>query len=287
MSTSVTRVGANLPSGNFLPDVFSKKLQAKYYASTTLWDVANRNWEGEIKGQGAKVIIRVRPSITTGAYTVNGTINYQDLADDKIELLVDKARYAAFKVDDIDKAQADINIINEASTDMAENMKIDIEKEVFGTVYASAGNSITSQQVTAANVLAWILTAGERLDEDNVPVEGRWLIIPPWIRTLLLQSDIKAAYLTGDQTSPLRNGKLGMIDRFMVYVSNNLSGIDTVGGPRYCLAGHKDGISFASQITKTEPLRLQNTFGDAIRALNVYGFKVTKDVALVSMPAYK
>lgn len=287
MATSVARFGSNLPNGNFLPDIFSKKLQAKYYSTTTLWDIANRNWEGEIKGQGSKVIIRKRPTVVTGAYSVNGTINYQDLADDKIELLVDKARYAAFKVDDIDKAQSDINIINEASTDMAENMKIDIEKEVFGSVYADAGNTITSQQVTASNVLLWFLTAGERLDEDNVPVEGRWVLIPPWVRTLLLQSDLKQAYITGDTTSPLRNGKLGMIDRFMVYVSNNLSGLATVGSPTYCMAGHKDGIGFAAQITKTEPVRLQNTFGDALRSLNVYGYKVTKDVALCSMPAYK
>lgn len=287
MSTSVARFGSNLPSGNFLPDIFSKKLQAKYYNSTTLWDIANRNWEGEIKGQGSKVIIRKRPTVIIGDYSVNGTINYQDLADDEIELLVDKAKYAAFKVDDIDKAQADINIINEASTDMAEQMKITIEQQVFGSVYADAGNTIASQQVTAANVLLWLLTAGERFDEDNVPVEGRWVLIPPWVRTLLLQSDLKQAYITGDTTSPLRNGKLGMIDRFMVYVSNNLSGLATVGSPTYCMSGHKDGIGFASQITKTEPVRLQNSFGDALRSLNVYGFKVTKDTALCSMPAYK
>lgn len=50
-------------------------------------------WEGEIQGAGSKVIIRAIPTITIGDYGIGGTINYQDLTDDKIELLIDKAKY--------------------------------------------------------------------------------------------------------------------------------------------------------------------------------------------------
>jgi len=287
MPTQVTRTGANLPNGNFVPEIWSKKLQAKFYKTTVLGEIANTDWEGEIKGGGSKVYIRVRPTITVGDYVVNGNISYQDLQDDKIELLIDKAKYYAFKVDDVDKAQADIRVINECTTDASEQMKITIDAQVLGSVYADATTAMASQQVTKTNVLDWIVDMGTELDELNVPTEGRWLVIPPWIAGMIKKSDLKDASITGDGTSIMRNGRLGMIDRFTLYVSNNLTGSDTVGAPRQCIAGTKHAIAFASQYVKTETLRLQNTFGDAIRGLNVYGFKTTKADAMVNAPAYK
>lgn len=287
MPTQVTRTGANLPNGNFVPEIWSKKLQAKFYKTTVFGEIANTDWEGEIKGGGSKVYIRVRPTITVGDYTVNGTISYQDLQDDKIELLIDKAKYYAFKVDDVDKAQSDIRIINECTSDASEQMAITVDAQVLGNVYADATTAMTSQQVTKVNVLDWIVDMGTELDELNIPTEGRWLVIPPWIAGMIKKSDLKDASITGDGTSIMRNGRLGMIDRFTLYVSNNLTGSDTVGVPRHCIAGTKHAIAFASQYVKTETLRLQNTFGDAIRGMKVYGFKVVKGDALIDAPAYK
>ena len=60
------------------------------------------------------------------------------------------------------------------------------------------------------------------LDEQNVPEDGRWLIISPYERQLLMQTDIAQAYFTGDASSIVRTGKIGMLDRFEVYVSNLL-----------------------------------------------------------------
>jgi hypothetical protein len=140
-----------------------------------------------------------------------------------------------------------------------------------------------------------ILDMGLCLDEQNVPEDGRWLTLPAWMASLIKRSDLKQAYLTGDSVTPLRNGKLGMIDRFTLYVSNNLGttadlGADgLVGGTSTnadstawnIMAGTRDAISFASQITQVETLRSQSTFGNIMRGLNVYGYKVTKPEALV------
>jgi hypothetical protein len=51
------------------------------------------------------------------------------------------------------------------------------------------------------------------------------------------------------------------------------------------MAGTKDFCSFASQFVKTETLRLEGSFGDAVRGLNVYGYKVTKPEAGVLLRA--
>jgi hypothetical protein len=286
MPTSVARVGANLPNGNFLPEIWSRKLNVKYYKALTLMKIANTNWEGEIKGQGSKVQIRQRPTITVGDYTVNSNINYQALQDDKIELLIDKAKYWAFKVDDIDKAQADINIMNESSQDAAVQAKIAVETQVFGSVYADATSTLSTLTMDKTNILDWIIDAEVKLDENNVPTDNRFVVITPKAAGYIQKSDLKNASITGDDKSVMRsgmwNGRLGEIAGFTVYVSNCLA---SSGTTYQCFAGQKDAITFASQITKVETLRLQDTFGDAMRGLAVYGFKVVKPEGLVSMPA--
>jgi hypothetical protein len=274
----------NLPNGHFIPEVWSKKLQAKFYATTVFGAIANNDWEGEIQGQGAKVIIRKRPTIVVSDYEVGGTINYQDLTDEKLELNIDKAKVYAFKVDDIDKAQSDINIINQTTLDASEQTKIQIDVDILGNIYTDATSELASTIVTKTNVLEWIVDAGVKLDELNIPVEGRWLVIPPWIAGMIKKGDLKDASLAGDLTSVIRNGRLGMIDRFMIYVSNNVKLNSTT---YQCLAGTRDFVCFASQYVRTETLRLQDTFGDAIRGLNVYGYKVTHADSGVSMPATK
>jgi len=287
MPAGVARTGANLPGGNFLPEVWSKKLQSKFYLNTVLSEIANHNWEGEIKGGGSKVNIRIRPTIAITDYTVNSALSYQDLVDGMIELLIDRAKSYAFKVDDIDGAQSDINIVNETTMDAAEQMKIAIDSQVLGAVYADATTALASLVVTKANVLDWIVDAGTALDEKNVPETGRFIVLPPWICGMIKKSDLKDASISGDGTSILRNGRVGQIDRFTVYSSNNVA--ITAGAPDtyQCIAGQKEAITFASQFVKTETLRLQDTFGDAIRGLNVFGFKTVQADALVHLPATK
>jgi hypothetical protein len=276
----------SLPNGNFLPEIWSRKMQLRFYAKTVIGSLLNHDWEGEIKSGGTKVKIRVRPTVVVQDYPVGGNINYQDLDDDFIELSIDKAKLTAFKVDDIDVAQSDIPIMNETIIDAANRMKIAIDTEVLASIYTSATSQIATQQVTKSTVIDWILGAGTALDELNIPDANRFIILPPWITELIKSSDLKDASLSGDATSPLRNGRVGVIDRFNVHMSNNLA--VTTGGTQWeCLAGTRDFGTFASQYTKTETLRLQNTFGDGVRSLNVYGFGVTHPDSGVHLSATK
>ena len=122
---------------------------------------------------------------------------------------------------------------------------------------------------------------GTVLDEANCPEGDRFLVIPAKMAGLIKQSDLKDASITGDNESPLRNGRLGMIDRFTVYVSHNLK--KTSGGEFSVIGGHKMGFTFASQMTNMETIRSETTFGNIIRGLQVYGYKVVKPEALATM----
>lgn len=133
-------------------------------------------------------------------------------------------------------------------------------------------------------ILDAILRMGQCLDEQNIPETGRWVVLPTWAATLIKMSELREAYLSGDGTSILRNGRLGMVDRFTLYTSNLLpSGTagGLIAGEYLMYAGHAHGLTFASQMTRMETLRSEMTFGTIMRGLQVFGYKVLDNTAIV------
>ncbi len=306
MSVSVTSgyynsgSAADAYAANFIPQIWSGKLQVKFYKSTVLGEITNNDWEGEIKGQGDIINIRTIPTITVSNYTKGMNLTNQVPQSTPLTLNINKGKYFSVVLDDVDKVQADVALMDMFTSDASQQMKIAIDGDVLGSVYADAaaansgatagaisgnlnlGVTGTPRQVTSSNVLNFILDMGQTLDEQNVPEDGRWVVIPAWMAAMIKSSDLKQAYLTGDSVSPLRNGKIGMIDRFTLYVSNNLTKVtDGAYSAWNIIAGTRDAVSFASQITEMETLRAQTTFGNIVRGLNVYGFKTVKPEALV------
>ena len=286
-----------------------------------LSEIANTTWEGELKNQGDTVRIRLAPSISISDYEVGNNLSYEVPTPIYTDLQVNKGKYFGVQVSDVLGYQSDIDLMNMFTDDAAKQLKIAIENEVFFNSFVTEGPATANEgatagqisaaynlgtdtapidQSSAANVLNAILRMSSVLDEQNVPETGRWLIISPYDRHLLMQSNIAQAYFTGDPESTIRSGKIGMLDRFTVYVSNLLprgaagkalvSGLtDTATGGavsnakarRTMIAGTKDAVAFAMTVNKTEPLRNQTDFGDIVRGLAVYGRKVVKPEALV------
>ena len=310
-------------SGGFIPQLWSNKLNAKFYQNTMLSEISNTSWEGEIKNQGDSIRIRTAPSITITDYAGAGTtLSTETPVPIYTDLQINKGKYFSVQVNDVLAHQADIDLMETFTDDAAKQLKIAIENEAFfqwfvtegaaaankgataGAISASYGlgtDLVPVNQATSGELLKMILRMSAALDEQNVPEEGRWLLMSPHDRHILMQSDIAQAYFTGDNASIVRTGKIGMLDRFTVYVSNLLphgtTAKATVAGlsatstgatlsnakpRRMMVAGTKAACAFASQITKTEPLRNQTDFGDIVRGLSVYGRKVVKNEALVT-----
>ena len=293
-------------SGTFIPEIWSGKLVEKFYDATVFGEIANTDYEGEIANQGDKVNIRTTPTITIRDYQKGGTLQYERPESPNVTLNIDKAKYFAFVVDNVDRFQSDINLMDDWAGDGGEQMKIAIDTQILGDIYAdvpaankglTAGRKSSSYNLgttgtpfvlTAANVLEAITAASAVGDEQNWPETGRWMVIPAWMRFVLMNSDLKNASLAGDETSILRNGRLGMIDRFMIYVSNNLASVVDGSFTVYnILFGHKSGLTFASQMTQMETLKAESTFGDLVRGLNVFGYELIKPESLGLLYARK
>jgi hypothetical protein len=305
-------------SGAFIPTLWSGKLLAKFYQNTILSEITNTDYEGELKNQGDTVRIRLAPSISIQDYTVGQNLSYEVPTPIYQDMQVNKGKYFGVQVNDVLAYQADMDLMNMFTEDAAKQLKISIENEVFFNSFVTEGPAAANEgsaagaisaaynlgtdlvPVSGSDVLNTILRMSTALDEQNVPEDGRFLVISPYDRHLLMQSNIAQAYFTGDQSSVVRTGKIGMLDRFNVYVSNLLpkggagkslvAGLSGVGSGatltdavarRTMIAGTKQAVSFAMTVDKTEPLRNQTDFGDIVRGLAVYGRKVVKPEALV------
>jgi len=282
-------------SGNFIPEIWSGKLIENFYDATVLAAISNTNYEGEIRKMGDTVNIRTTPEITIKTYVKGQTLSVENPDKPKIQLVIDKGEYFACIEDDVDKVQADVNMMDTWSKDASERMKIKIDQRVLTDILPSIsasnkgasagrisgnidlGTSGSAIAITKTNVLEYIVDMGTVLDEANCPESERFLIIPAKMAGYIKKSDLKDASITGDSVSVLRNGRLGMIDRFTVYVSHNLS---VTSGKFSIISGHKMGFTFASQMTEMESLRAESTFGNVIRGLQVYGYQVVKPEAL-------
>lgn len=284
-------------TGNFIPEIWSGKLIENFYDATVLAAISNTDYEGEIRSMGDTVNIRTTPEITIKTYVKGQTLAVENPDKAKLQLVIDKGEYFACVEDDVDQVQSDIALMDQWSKDASERMKIKIDERVLTDVLtdvdsnnkgATAGRisgdinlgvAGTPVAITSSNVIDTIINMGTVLDEANAPEQDRFMIIPAKMAGYIKQSDLKDASITGDGSSPLRNGRLGMIDRFTLYVSHNLY---KSGSEFSVIGGHKMGFTFASQMTNMETIRSETTFGNIIRGLQVYGYKVVKPEALAT-----
>lgn len=300
--------GNGLSGAGFIPQIWSGKLVEKFYAATVLSAISNTDYEGEIKNHGDTVKIRTKPTITIKDYRADGDLEVERPIGSEVDLTIDQGKYFNLILDDVMEIQSDLNNMSIWADDASEQFKITVDTAVLlgmkdGADAANKG--LTAGKITSAlnlgvtgtplalvannpsigqvDVVEAILRMGQALDEQNIPETGRWIVIPTWMARLIKQSELRQAYLSGDATTMLRNGRLGMIDRFTIYSSNllpNGTAASLSDGEFMIYAGHAHGLTFASQFTRLETIRSERTFGNLLRGLQVYGYKVIDGKAL-------
>lgn len=293
-------------SGTFIPQIWSSKLIEKFYAATVFAAIANTNYEGEIKGQGDTVHIRTIPTLTINDYAVGQTLINQRPNSNVVDLVINNGKYWSAIVDDVMVVQADLNMMNIWAGDASEQMKIAIDRSILavlgaqvdasnrgataGVISANLNLGVTGTPLalTKVNIIDTLVDINEALSQQNIPEVGRWFVIPFWAASLIKKSDLKDAMISGDSVSIMRNGRIGMIDGCTIYVSNNLPNVvDSTFNCSNILGGHMNALTFASQLVKTETLRAESTFGDIMRGLQVYGYKMINPFAMASAYVYK
>jgi hypothetical protein len=286
-------------SGIHIPTLFGTSLLVEFYITTVLQEICSTEHEGQLKQMGDTLKIPVLPDITNANYVKGMKMEYQSATGSTIDLVIDKGIYWGLNFNALDVKQFNIPYVQKWAEHAARKQKIAIDGAVLGDIYGSA--SAYNRGVAAGaksgsldfgavgnpfglsktNVLDKIVDFGTALDEQEAPDTGRYVVLPPWACGLIKKSDLKDASMTGDGQSTIRNGRLGMIDNFTIYRSNNLT-VSTDGSDRVTniIFGQKHAVTFASQMMITETIPNPDDIGQRMRSVQAYGYLVQKPEAL-------
>lgn len=267
---------------NFVPDIWSARILQNLSRAAVSGGIVNRNYEGDVRRMGDSVKITNFVDPTIGTYTSHVDITVEDIDDATQSLLINQAKYFAFELDDVEKAQS-VNgaAVLATATDRASyGLRNTLDTFVLSTA-ASGGTAFGAADIaisTATAAYDHIVDLRVQLDKNDVPQEGRWVVITPdFYGKILKDSRFIAA---GDEAGAAvrANGFVGVAAGMRVHVSNNLpagaGGTDTTN--KVTLAGYTDAITLAEQIVSVEAARMEKRFADMVKGLHVYGAKVTR-----------
>ena len=285
--------------GLLIPEIWSPRVLNNHYETEVLTEIANTDYQGEIKAQGDTVHIRRGPNITIRPYQVGQTLTTEVPEVLKTQLVIDKGFYWNFLVEDVDKAQSDLDYMKMWTKDAGERLTESVNELVLGEIYTdaaatnqgaaagaktsyfnlgAAGSPIT---VNPANVVGKISEWAAVLNEAKVPGSDRWAVIPPWFAQTIYESPYNQALITGGDQDLYRKGYIGTVAGIKLFQSNQLAMVNdgTTVAPDMVtniIFGQKEALTFAAQLTESETMRAESQFGTKARGLHVFGFKVVQ-----------
>ncbi len=276
---------------NFIPDIWTAKILVALRKKAVAGQLVNRDYEGEIRRMGDSVKITSVNDVTIGNYSAHNDITWEDIDDATRSLVIDQAKYFAFELDDIERAQA-VNggaVMNQAIDNATYQLRDTADAFLLDAINDAAeatSNDLGTVAIhtTAQNLYEAFVDLAVRLDTANVPEEGRFAVVSPALHGRLLK--LPTFITPGDQAAPLarQNGYIGAIAGLELYKSNNLPAVtDVAATGGLAIAGHSIATTFAEQIVSVEGVRRENRFADGVKGLHVYGAKVVRPTAVAKV----
>jgi len=272
---------------SFIPTIWSARLLENLKNNLVFGQpgVVNRDYEGEINGVGSSVRIQSIGRVAVGDYGKNANIGDPDeLGDASTALTIEKARYFNFQVDDVDAIQQKPKVMDAAMAEAAYALMNDLD-QYLATKMASDGTAGSGLGTTGAaitvgtgggekNAYETLVNFSVLLDQANVPVDGRWVTVPPWFYGFLLKDSRFVSFGTPQNVGALRNAQIGQAAGLNVLKSNNVP--NTAGAQYKVIASHPFATTLAVQTNQVEAYRPEKRFADAVKGLMLYGAKVVR-----------
>jgi hypothetical protein len=263
---------------NFVPEVWTTKLLIAFRKAHKFLPLVNRDYQGEIARAGDTVRITTPAAISVVAYS--GTVSYETPTSTQQSLLIDQDLAWGFKLDDAEQVQANVDLLKSYMDEAGYSLADEVDKNL-AALYTDAGaGNLTIDLTGTHDFYNTAVEAGRNLDLQNVPREGRWMVISPrGYEALLKNTKFTQASALGDAV--VQSGAVGMVAGFSVYLSNNL----VLSTTRRYMYGTNRAITFAAQLIKTEALRAETGFDDLVRGRMVFGRRVVRPAALGTIQA--
>lgn len=276
-------------NATFVPEIWSTKILSLLDKNLVGMGIVNRDYEGEVQQFGDTVHINAPDNITVGNYTINTDITFEVPTGTQLDLTIDQQKYAAVNIDDVSEAQSNVRLLNLYAQRVAYGISNTADAFIFSQYTgASSANVIAKTTYSKTTIWAALSTAMKNLEVANA-LRGSdpYVVVTPYTHMLLRNStEFQRASDLGDET--VLNGMVGRASGFNIFVSNNLTTTsDGTGTIVHMPYGTSEAITFASQISKVEVVNREKQFGQALKALHVYGAKVVQSGALGEIAAYE
>ena len=234
---------------------------------------------------GNKMVFPGIGDIDVKAYTKNTAMDLQVADDYAVEIDLDQQHYFNVVVDDIDSAQTNSDILAEVARRGGNNLKKVVEQYIAGFhtgagITADFGNNTTPLELDGVQADTVLLDAAEAMLSADADTGNLWAVVPPWFWKKLTLNTVQTS---SNNVQVLENGFVGARYGINLYVSNNVAN-DT--GEKYkIMVGDSDAIRFGMNLDEVEGLRSQQTFGDILRGLMVFGGVVSRPETLLTITA--
>ena len=254
---------------NFIPQVWSARLQENLQKELIFGALCNRNYEGDIAQWGDTVHINTLNDITVKPYDPSVEISDpEQLSGTDVALTIDHGAYYNFFVNDVDAVQARSDLMEAAMRNAAYRLAADAERYIISTITEGAGSTfdLDVSALEAGTMYTLLLQMKGDMDQAGVPRRDRKLILPATMESALLMDErfVSSTAAAGDS---LPEGAVARAAGFDIYVSHDLENKLVTMIP--------DAVTFANQITKVDAYRPEKGFCDGVKGLCLSGAKVT------------
>lgn len=294
-------------SNSLITPLFRMDLLERFYTTTVYSDISSTEYTGELTKGGDQITFMREPKVIVRDYQKNGKITHDTIDGEPVTMTVDYAKTFSIKMNHIDEKQIQnfdkwkAAFLKSAGYELTRAIDPQLLTEMWTSVApynqgATAG--LVSQNinlgevgtpvvVTKANIIEVLSQLHQVLDEALAPKEGRFVVLPSAAITILKNSDLKFAYATGLNSSPMVNGRLPeMVAGFTIMESQNIpSVVDGAVRAYHIVAGVKMATAFAAQIENSRVVTDKDDWANYYQGLSVYGFKVLYNDALVHLYA--
>ena len=287
----------NTTGATFIPEIWSDEVIAAYKANLV---AANLFKKISFKGKKGDTLHIPKP--TRGSASVKAAESQVTLiaaTESEVQVAVDKHYEYSRLIEDITEVQALTSMRRFYTDDAGYALAKQVDTSLIqlgrgfntggGTAaYEDAyiGSDGTTKYVAASNNEAALTDAAvrrtiQRLDDNDVPMDGRFLLIPPSARnTLMGLARYTEQAFVGEvgNGNTIRNGEIGNLYGIPVFVSSNCDTASGSGAARICLMGHKDSAVLAEQVgVRSQTQYKQEYLGTLYTADTLYGVKELRD----------
>jgi N4-gp56 family major capsid protein len=287
----------NTSAATFIPEIWSDEIIAAYKKSLVAANMFKKmSFKGK-KGDTVHIPTPLRGSASVKAAEAEVTLIAGDTTDTLV--LINQHYEYSRLIEDITEVQALTSLRKFYTEDAGYALAKQVDTSLIqlgrgfsggnGTAAydeAFVGSDGTTKYVAASNNEAALTDAAirrtiQRLDDNDVPMEGRFFVIPPSARnTLMGLNRYTEQAFVGEvgNGNTIRNGEIGNLYGMPVFVSSNADTTSGSGAARVALMGHKDAAVLVEQVgIRSQTQYKQEYLGTLYTADTLYGVKELRD----------